>query len=155
MPRTHLLDTRTSNFSDLIGNGKIYRVPLFQRDYSWKEENWEDLWQDIQTLYENPDSSHYMGAIVLQGSQRSDTDFTIIDGQQRLVTISILAIAIIEKIQMLIDRGEEAEANRERQRLLKSGYLSNKDLGSLKESSKLILNENNNDFWFFVTWYGS
>ncbi|MDB9397634.1 DUF262 domain-containing protein [Microcystis aeruginosa] len=127
MPRTHLLDTRTSNFSDLIGNGKIYRVPPFQRDYSWKEENWEDLWQDIQTLYENPDSSHYMGAIVLQGSQRSDTDFTIIDGQQRLVTISILAIAIIEKIQTLIDRGEEAEANRERQRLLKSGYLSNKD----------------------------
>ncbi|CCI04205.1 MULTISPECIES: DUF262 domain-containing protein [Microcystis] len=147
MPRTHLLDTRTSNFSDLIGNGKIYRVPPFQRDYSWKEENWEDLWQDIQTLYENPDSSHYMGAIVLQGSQRSDTDFTIIDGQQRLVTISILAIAIIEKIQTLIDRGEEAEANRERQRLLKSGYLSNKDLGSLKESSKLILNENNNDFY--------
>ena len=79
MPRTHLLDTRTSNFSDLIGNGKIYRVPPFQRDYSWKEENWEDLWQDIKTLYENPDSSHYMGAIVLQGSQRSDTDFTIID----------------------------------------------------------------------------
>jgi uncharacterized protein with ParB-like and HNH nuclease domain len=147
MPRTHLLDTRTSNFSDLIGNGKIYRVPPFQRDYSWKEENWEDLWQDIQTLYENPDSSHYIGAIVLQGSQRSDTDFTIIDGQQRLVTISILAIAIIEKIQTLIDRGEEAEANRERQRLLKSGYLSNKDLGSLKESSKLILNENNNDFY--------
>jgi uncharacterized protein with ParB-like and HNH nuclease domain len=147
MPRTHLLDTRTSNFSDLIGNGKIYRVPPFQRDYSWKEENWEDLWQDIQTLYENPDSSHYMGAIVLQGSQRSDTEFTIIDGQQRLVTISILAVAIIEKIQTLIDRGEDAEANRERQRLLKSGYLSNKDPGSLKESSKLILNENNDDFY--------
>lgn len=147
MPRTHLLDTRTSNFSDLIGNGKIYRVPPFQRDYSWKEENWEDLWQDIKTLYENPDSSHYMGAIVLQGSQRSDTDFTIIDGQQRLVTISILAIAIIEKLQTLIDREEDASANRERQRLLKSGYLSHKDPGSLKESSKLILNENNNDFY--------
>jgi hypothetical protein len=88
-----------------------------------------------------------MGAIVLQSSKRSDTEFTIIDGQQRLVTISILAIAIIEKIQTLIDRGEEAEANKERQRLLKSGYLSNKDPGSLKESSKLILNENNNDFY--------
>jgi uncharacterized protein with ParB-like and HNH nuclease domain len=147
MPRTHLLDTRTSNFSDLIGNGKIYRVPTFQRDYSWREENWEDLWQDIQMLYENPDSSHYMGAIVLQSSKRSDTEFTIIDGQQRLVTISILAIAIIEKIQTLIDRGEESEANKERQRLLKSGYLSNKDPGSLKESSKLILNENNDSFY--------
>lgn len=47
MPRINLLDTRTTSFGDLIGNGKIYRVPLFQRDYSWDEENWEDLWQDI------------------------------------------------------------------------------------------------------------
>ncbi|RMH78786.1 MAG: DUF262 domain-containing protein, partial [Cyanobacteria bacterium J007] len=39
-----LLDTRTTNFGDLISNGKIYRVPPFQRDYSWNEENWEDLW---------------------------------------------------------------------------------------------------------------
>ncbi|MFM1843148.1 MAG: hypothetical protein RLZZ490_1890, partial [Cyanobacteriota bacterium] len=43
MARTNLLDARTSNFGDLMGNGKIYHVPLFQRDYAWKEENWEDL----------------------------------------------------------------------------------------------------------------
>jgi uncharacterized protein with ParB-like and HNH nuclease domain len=147
MARTHLLDTRTSNFGDLIGNGKIYQVPIFQRDYSWTEENWEDLWQDIKTLEENPDASHYMGAIVLQNSKISDTEFTIIDGQQRLVTISIVAIAVIQKIQQLIDQGEEPEANRERQNVLKRNYLSNKDLRSLKESSKLILNTNNDDFY--------
>jgi uncharacterized protein with ParB-like and HNH nuclease domain len=147
MARINLLDTRTTSFGDLIGNGKIYRVPLFQRDYSWTEENWEDLWQDILTLHANSDSSHYMGALVLQSSGTSDKEFTIIDGQQRLATFSIIAIAVIEKIQKLVERGENAEANKERQEILKRTYLSDRDPRSLRYSSKLILNENNNDFY--------
>ncbi|NJO78978.1 MAG: DUF262 domain-containing protein [Cyanobacteria bacterium RM1_2_2] len=147
MARINLLDTRTTNFGELIGNGKIYRVPLFQRDYSWTEENWEDLWQDILALHANPDSSHYMGALVLQSSSTSDKEFTIIDGQQRLVTLSIIAIAVIEKIQNLVEREEQKEANQERQEILKRTYLSDKDPRSLRYSSKLLLNENNDDFY--------
>lgn len=147
MARINLLDTRTTSFGDLIGNGKIYRVPPFQRDYSWGEENWEDLWQDILTLHTTPDASHYMGAIVLQNSGTSDKEFTIIDGQQRLATLSILAIAVIEQIQKLVERQEEAESNRERQEILKRTYLSDRDPRSLRYSSKLLLNENNNDFY--------
>jgi uncharacterized protein with ParB-like and HNH nuclease domain len=147
MARINLLDTRTTSFGDLIGNGKIYRVPPFQRDYSWSEENWEDLWQDVKALHTNPDSSHYMGALVLQSSDTSDKEFTIIDGQQRLATLSIIAIAVIEKIQRLVDRDEEAKANQERQEILKRTYLSDRDPRSLRYSSKLLLNENNNDFY--------
>lgn len=147
MARINLLDTRTTSFGDLIGNGKIYRVPLFQRDYSWSEENWEDLWQDILLLHEKPDSSHYMGALVLQNSDTSDKEFTIIDGQQRMATLSIIAIAIIEKIQKLVERGEQKEENQERQEILRRTYLSDRDPRSLRYSSKLILNENNNDFY--------
>ena len=115
MARINLLDTRTNNFGGLIGNGKIYRVPIFQRDYAWQEENWEDLWQDILALYQNPESSHYLGAIVLQSSGNSDKEFTVIDGQQRLATLSILAIAIIEKINELVQKEEHKEDNQERQ----------------------------------------
>ncbi|NJN58956.1 MAG: DUF262 domain-containing protein [Leptolyngbyaceae cyanobacterium SL_5_9] len=147
MARINLLDTRTTSFGDLIGNGRIYRVPPFQRDYSWSEENWEDLWQDILLLYANPDSSHYMGAIVLQSSSDSDKEFTIIDGQQRLATLSIVAIAVIEKIQKLVERGVQKEANQERQEILKRTYLSDRDPRSLRYSSKILLNENNNDFY--------
>jgi uncharacterized protein with ParB-like and HNH nuclease domain len=147
MARSNLLDTRTTSFGDLIGNGKIYRVPSFQRDYSWKEENWEDLWQDILVIHNKPDSSHYMGAIVLQSSETSDKEFTVIDGQQRLATLSIIAIAVIEKIQNLVEREEQEEANQERQEILKRTYLSDRDPRSLRYSSKLILNENNNDFY--------
>lgn len=147
MARINLLDTRTTSFGDLIGNGKIYRVPPFQRDYSWDEENWEDLWQDILVLHINPDSSHYMGALVLQSSSTSDKEFTIIDGQQRLATLSIIAIAVIDKIQKLVEREEQKEANQERQEILKRTYLSDRDPRSLRYSSKLLLNENNNDFY--------
>lgn len=150
MARINLLDTRTTSFGDLIGNGKIYRVPPFQRDYSWEEENWEDLWQDILVLHTHSDSSHYMGALVLQSSSTSEKEFTIIDGQQRLATLSIIAIAVIEKIQKLVDQEEQEEekqANQERQEILKRTYLSDKDPRSLRYSSKIILNENNNDFY--------
>jgi len=150
MARINLLDTRTTSFGDLIGNGKIYRVPPFQRDYSWHEENWEDLWQDILTLHANPDSSHYMGALVLQNSSVSDREFTIIDGQQRLATLSIIAIAVIEKIQKLVEQQEQQEqkdANQDRQEILRRTYLSDRDPRSLRYSSKIILNENNNDFY--------
>jgi uncharacterized protein with ParB-like and HNH nuclease domain len=147
MARINLLDTRTTSFGDLIGNGKTYRVPSFQRDYSWDEENWEDLWQDILVLHNNPDSSHYMGALVLQNSSASDKEFTIIDGQQRLATLSIIAIAVIEKIQKLVEQEEQKEANQERQEILRRTYLSDRDPRSLRYSSKIILNENNNDFY--------
>ncbi|NJO47844.1 MAG: DUF262 domain-containing protein [Oscillatoriales cyanobacterium RM2_1_1] len=150
MARINLLDTRTTSFGDLISNGKIYRVPPFQRDYSWNEENWEDLWQDILVLHMNPDSSHYMGALVLQNSSTSDKEFTIIDGQQRLATLSIIGIAVINRIQKLVDWEEQKkqkEANQERQEILKRTYLSDKDPRSLRYSSKLLLNENNNDFY--------
>jgi uncharacterized protein with ParB-like and HNH nuclease domain len=142
--RINLLDTRTVSFGDLIGNGKIYKVPNFQRDYSWKEENWEDLWQDILVITEN-NSSHYMGAIVLQNA--SDKVFTIIDGQQRLATLSIIVIAIISKIQNLIDKDVEKEANQDRLEILRRNYLADKDPRSLRYSSKLLLNENNDDFY--------
>lgn len=141
----NLLDTRTASFSELISNGRIYKVPPFQRDYSWELDNWEDLWQDIINSHSTQDS-HYMGAIVLQGSREEKT-LTIIDGQQRLATLSILAIAIIEKIDELVKRDIDPDANRERQGLLRRTYLGDKDPGSLRYSSKLLLNENNDHFY--------
>jgi uncharacterized protein with ParB-like and HNH nuclease domain len=142
-----LLDTRTTNFGDLISNGKIYRVPPFQRDYSWNEENWEDLWQDIESLLTEQTPIHYMGAIVLQSSLESDKYFTIIDGQQRLATLSILTTVVIDRLETLIANDIDPEPNRERQEILRRTYLGDKDPRSLRYSSKLILNNNNNDFY--------
>jgi hypothetical protein len=45
-----LLKTATPDFLEFIGNGKRYAVPPYQRHYSWDEENWDGLWNDILAL---------------------------------------------------------------------------------------------------------
>lgn len=144
MSKSNLLDTKTLAFNDIIGNGKIYLVPQFQRDYSWDQDNWEDLWNDILNIYQE-NESHYMGSIVLQNN--GDSNFQIIDGQQRFTTLSIISLAIIRKIKELADSNIDKEANDERVKLLIKDYLGQKDSVSLKYSSKLFLNENNDGFY--------
>jgi uncharacterized protein with ParB-like and HNH nuclease domain len=144
MENSNFLDTRTVNSNEVLGNGKKYFVPVFQRDYSWKEDNWEDLWADI-LLVSNKETVHYMGAIVLQN--KGNKKFTVIDGQQRLTTITILALACIRAIKNLADRNINKEENEERVRILSSKFIGDKDPSSLTYFSKLKLNENNDSFF--------
>lgn len=144
MENNNLLDTKTVNSNEVLGNGKKYIVPLYQRDYSWKEDNWEDLWSDILLVLAN-NSVHYMGAIVLQS--KGNDAFTIIDGQQRLTTITIVALACIAKIKNLAENNIDKEANEERVKLLSSKFIGEKDPSSLTYFSKMSLNENNNSFF--------
>lgn len=145
MAKANLLDTSTSNFLELIGNGRIYRVPAYQRDYSWTEEQWEDLWNDLLELESHPEDRHYMGALVVEG--RSDREFAIIDGQQRLATLSILALAVIERLNALAAQGVEPDANRQRAAALRSRFIGEKDPASLVEASKLALNDTDDGFY--------
>jgi hypothetical protein len=145
MARANLLNTETRSFLDLVGNGKVYRVPPYQRDYSWSDEQWEDLWKDISDLQGQPDQRHYMGAVVLEG--KTDREFLIIDGQQRIATLSLLALAILAQLKHLADTGQETEANQERLRTLRARFIGDRDPTSLTESSKLFLNVTDNDFY--------
>lgn len=144
MTKTSLLDTKTVSLNELLGNGKIYRVPQFQRDYSWDRDNWEDLWNDIEIASQNS-SAHYMGSIVLQSTDRKE--YKIIDGQQRFATLTILILAIVNTLQKLVDRGIEVDKNKERISILMNQYIGHKDPSSLTYSSKLFLNENNDGFF--------
>lgn len=145
MAKTNLLNTRPSNFLELVGNGKIYRVPSYQRDYSWEEEQWEDLWNDIVELRDKSEERHYMGALVVEG--KSDREFLIIDGQQRLATLSVLALAAIGRLNRLSAEGVEPAANRERAAGLRGRFIGEKDPASLVESSKLFLNSTDDAFY--------
>lgn len=145
MSKANMLNTRDVNFLDLIGNGKIYRVPPFQRDYSWDEEQWEDLWNDLIELLTKPTERHYMGALVVEA--KSDREFKIIDGQQRIATLTILALATIDKLRTMAADGQDPDANHERALNLRNKFVGEKDPASLIESSKLYLNESDNAFF--------
>jgi len=144
MAVNNLLDTSTVSLSDVIGNGKTYTVPPYQRDYSWKRDQWEDLWNDILTL-ESTNGVHYMGSIVLQNM--GDKRFHVIDGQQRFSTLTLIVLAIIHQLNSLIIKEVDIENNTERVSLLKKKFIGDTDPGSLTYSSKLKLNENNNSFF--------
>ena len=145
MAGTNILNTRTISYLELIGNGRSYRAPPYQRDYSWTEDQWEDLWNDIADLRSRPEDRHYLGALVVEG--QNDREFLVIDGQQRLATLSLLALAVIAKLWALAERGIESDANRERGRELRNRFVGEKDPASLIESSCLYLNETDNAFY--------
>lgn len=138
------LDTKTVNLNEILGNGKIYRVPQFQRDYSWNKDNWEDLWNDIQEA-DKTKIAHYMGSIVFQSLPGKE--YSIIDGQQRITTLIILILAIIDALNRLSEQDIDREGNQERVKILMRQYIGQKDPASLTYSSKLFLNENNDAFF--------
>jgi hypothetical protein len=144
MPRTTLLHTSTSNLRTLLSSGKRYEVPPYPHGYSWGEEQWEELWLDLVAL-ESGDQQHYMGALVLQ--EYAPDQYRIIDGQQRLASLSILIIASLHCLQALIDRGIEPEANQERADLLRAAFLGSKNPVTLQTSPKLVLNHANRRFY--------
>ena len=145
MAGTNILNTRTINYLELIGNGRSYQVPPYQRDYSWSEEQWEDLWNDIADLRSRSEDHHYLGALVVEG--KSDREFLVIDGQQRLATLSLLALAVIARLRAMAESGVDSEANRERGKEIRNRFVGEKDPASLIESSRLYLNEADNAFY--------
>lgn len=145
MPRANLLNTSDVTLKALLANGLRYGVPPYQRDYSWKEDNWEDLWLDLVEVAANEEAQHYMGAIVVQ--QKDREEFVVIDGQQRLCTLSLIVLAAVSLLEGRAAAGIDPDDNRERARLLRDGFLGSKDPGSLMYRSKLSLNRNDDAFY--------
>lgn len=144
MPKP-FFDTKTLNISELMGNDKSYIVPRFQRSYSWDEENWEDLWQDIVELKNNEENIHYLGTIVLK--TQDNKTFEVIDGQQRLATLSILILICIKKLEELAKKGIDTEKNLERRELYLNKYIGYKEAMSLTYKPKLTLSEVDKDLY--------
>jgi hypothetical protein len=139
-------NTTNSTFRQLLGNGLTYHVPPFQRDYSWGEDEWDDLWQDIIGLFEaEGEPAHYMGYLVLQSSDSKH--FDIIDGQQRMTTISIMILAGLSYLDDLVAADLDADNNRRRKEQLQNSYIGYVDPVSLVPRSKLELNRHNNRFY--------
>ncbi|MGL2538595.1 DUF262 domain-containing protein [Helicobacter pylori] len=85
--------------------GTIFSIPVYQRNYTWEEENCEKLLQDIVSISQNK-KTHFMGSITYilhliddEKSLRQLQEFVIIDGQQRITTLMLLLKAIETKMQ--------------------------------------------------------
>lgn len=78
-----------------------YEVPYYQRPYAWEQENADELFKDLLSAFESTrkgDDSYFLGSIVLFDGGKNDRH-KIIDGQQRLVTLQLLLLALANEIK--------------------------------------------------------
>jgi len=91
------MDAKPSSINQILYLPETYIIPVFQRYYEWEESQWKQLWTDIQSIFENRADSlnHFIGPFVfISHASPSSTSHLIIDGQQRLITISLIFAAL-------------------------------------------------------------
>jgi len=81
-------------------------VPRFQRNYSWDEDHVEIFWRDIFNIFAEEDGDYFLGAIVVRQCD-GDGPF-VIDGQQRLITVSVL-LAALRNLLGTSDRAQDID----------------------------------------------
>lgn len=89
----HAVDTTFTQFLN-PNETKIYTIPIYQREYSWKQEHCEALLNDIQ---EN-DLNYFIGSIIWVENTNE-----VIDGQQRLTSLNLLLVAIYNRMCAFVD----------------------------------------------------
>lgn len=93
------MNADSATLEDLLNSPNQYVIPIFQRNYSWERKHWGNLWDDIEELwtFDRGPEPHFMGPVVLDSQKQRSLrrpKFQVIDGQQRLVTLSLLMCAL-------------------------------------------------------------
>lgn len=94
------MEAKNTTFRELIEGNKQFIIPVFQRDYAWEEENWRQLWDDIVRTGSVGGGGHFVGSIVHvpESTLASMTTNLVVDGQQRLTTLTVLCSALRDHI---------------------------------------------------------
>lgn len=108
-----------------------YEIPEYQREYSWRLENWENLFNDLN----ESDKDYFLGTLICI-VDAYNTSMQVVDGQQRLTTLSIFRLAITKKLQ---DNRSEAIKNDDKMR----EYLNLKSSIMVDNKNRLQLQSNN------------
>ncbi|MGW2407204.1 DUF262 domain-containing protein [Streptomyces sp. NPDC001739] len=112
------------------------RVPIYQRPYCWKgDEEVSDFWADVKSAFDD-NAEYFLGTVVIT-SQGDSSRKMVIDGQQRLVTASLLLAAVRDEFH---DRGEQKKSD-----TVRRFYLADEDLYADGIEPKLALNVEDDD----------
>lgn len=145
---SHQLAAKPITLSELFGTQRRYEIPRFQRSYAWEEEQWEELWLDVQKVMDDPRGAagHFLGPIVLQDAEERQVQ-RVIDGQQRLITVTLLALALIHRVEALAAAKVEEAENRARAAIMRGQIVSTREASSLRERARMRLNDEDDGFF--------
>ena len=157
------MDAVSRPFSQIINGAKQFMIPVFQRDYSWGREHCLQMWSDIRNSRGEGPNNHFLGSFVyVEGNAGAAfSSWLVIDGQQRITTLTLLMVALRDHISETQWNGEEPTVGRIDAYFLKNreesgerGYrlalrrrdnetlralVDGKDVSEIAESSELIL----------------
>ena len=136
MSKIEKLEARLDGIGHLLTDRYIV-VPPYQRAYSWTAEQIEELLRDLSDAMREKEAEYFLGTIVLTKHQAGQN--AVIDGQQRLATISILICAIRNHFFAIGDAERANELHRD--------YLAKKELRGLSETAHLTLMAADNGFY--------
>lgn len=95
----------------IINGSSQFVIPVFQRDYKWEEEQCRQLWNDVlRSAASSSDQGHFRGSLVYIPTDDTAATFPrylLIDGQQRLTTLSLLLAALRDSIEESNWRGDQ------------------------------------------------
>lgn len=90
------------------GSKKRFIIPVYQRNYDWKTENCKQLYDDLVKLIKQNRKSHFFGSLVsVYNPSGRNTEYLVIDGQQRLTTVSLLFLAMYNLLSKGIVKAED------------------------------------------------
>lgn len=135
------MDARKGNIYEILNGNKQFLIPVYQRYYSWDVEQCQRLWSDIVEMQKKGKVGHFVGSIVNIAEQAMPTGvqkYMIIDGQQRMTTLTLLLLALRN---YAVQNPDDTTINARRidNMLLKNEY----ELGD--ERYKLLLTETDRD----------
>lgn len=110
------IQPKVQNLSQIFtGIDTQYRVPAYQRDYSWQKQNTDELWEDLLLAFQSmAHEDYFMGPIVLNTEPIREQGYReIVDGQQRLVTFSILFSVLRNYAESWIDDSQTSTPMKE------------------------------------------
>lgn len=136
MSKIDKLEARLDGIGHLLADRYIM-VPPYQRAYSWTGEQIEELLRDLSDAMREKEAEYFLGTVVLTKHQAGQ--HAVIDGQQRLATISILICAIRNHFYAIGDTERADELHRD--------YLAKKELRGLSETPHLTLMASDNGFY--------
>ena len=111
-------------FTEIINGNKQFIIPVFQRDYSWTTEQCHQMWDDIMGTSSGDVDGHFLGSFVyVEGDAGAAfSNWLVIDGQQRLTTLTLLLIALRDHIREIHWDGEDPTPERIDAYFLKNVY---------------------------------
>jgi hypothetical protein len=133
------MTSKTKSIGELFSGVTRFEVPMHQRDYSWTPMEVKELFADIETSQAKDSDSYYIGMLVLVEPKGAAGRYQILDGQQRLTTLTLIFAAARDWCKQ---NGLHVDAQR-----LQKEFIGFADYGQADHDPRIVLNSTNRDIF--------